>query len=180
MQDLRVKLLAILSAADPKTIGKNGRALLEADPMDWVFDCNVLQLMAPDAREDPIHFDGGGSLLFMALTLWGKRETSLLVGSAAAGKAVTSATGKAARKTFPKAVVSGAGKAKKKVRSRRLSVIQSQTQRKKVGARAKPKARPSAKADGKEKPKKQVFSARNAHAPVCYASILYLLFSVCH
>jgi len=84
--------------------------MLRASVADWAFEANVMQLMAPGQRLDPLHFDGGASLLFMAVTLWGSRETHILAKvlvQPAARKAVRPAS--AARKAVRPA--SAAGKA---------------------------------------------------------------------
>jgi hypothetical protein len=81
MQELERELKAALLHACPEAIGKNGADLLKSRPEDWAFELNVMQLMAPGARTDPVHYDGGASLLFMAVTLWGSRETHVHLAS---------------------------------------------------------------------------------------------------
>ena len=77
-QDLTERLHRTLATQPPEKLGKNGIHLAGADVAHWAFELNAIQLMAPSERDDPIHFDGGASLLLMALTLWGSRKTCLI------------------------------------------------------------------------------------------------------
>ena len=58
-------------------LGPNGRALVDVPPSDWLADLGTLQVMSPQVRADPRHWDGGGSLLLLNLTLWGHRTLML-------------------------------------------------------------------------------------------------------
>ena len=78
MGELDLKLQEALRAESLDDIGKNGKAMLDASVADWAFEANLMQLMSPGQRLDPPHFYGSASLLFMAVTLWGSRETHIL------------------------------------------------------------------------------------------------------
>jgi hypothetical protein len=54
-------------------IKENGKHLRDSSPADWIMVGGSLQLMKADARSDPVHFDGGASLLHCGLTLFGNR-----------------------------------------------------------------------------------------------------------
>jgi len=121
MEELDLKLQEALQAESLDKIGKNGEAMLRASVADWAFEANVMQLMAPGQRLDPQHFDGGASLLFMAVTLWGSRETQILAKGLvppAARKAVRPVS--AARKAVRPA--SAAGKAVRPASAARKAV----------------------------------------------------------
>ena len=68
-----------LAVLDDAALGKNGRHLRDSDPVEWAFELSTAQFMKTGVRLDPIHFDGGASLLLMAVSLWGSRITHLLL-----------------------------------------------------------------------------------------------------
>ena len=55
--------------------GANGEDLLNFDVLDWCWDLATLQFMQGEGegRQDPLHWDGGASVLAYILTLWGRR-----------------------------------------------------------------------------------------------------------
>jgi hypothetical protein len=55
-------------------LSKNGIQFLNEPASSWLFDLGSVQLMKPGERVDPVHFDGGASVLLMAITLAGSRE----------------------------------------------------------------------------------------------------------
>jgi hypothetical protein len=55
-------------------LSKSGIQFLEEPASIWLFGLGSLQLMKPGERVDPVHFDGGASVLLMAITLAGSRE----------------------------------------------------------------------------------------------------------
>jgi len=63
---------ALMELSD-EDIKENGKHLRDSAPDDWIMVGGSLQLMKPDARCDPVHFDGGASLLRCGLTLFGSR-----------------------------------------------------------------------------------------------------------
>ncbi len=63
-----------------EALSKNGTQLRESTWDQWCLNRGTLQLMAPGVRRDPMHFDGGASLIFGSLSLWGDRQV-LLVGA---------------------------------------------------------------------------------------------------
>jgi len=75
-KDLRKELRCL--QAQKVELGRNGLDLMDGDPSGWAFDLGMVQLMRPGDRIDPPHFDGGASLLMMAITLWGTRHTHLI------------------------------------------------------------------------------------------------------
>ena len=44
------------------------------DPKDWLNRFAALQVVSATPRKDPLHVDGGASLLHMAITLYGGRR----------------------------------------------------------------------------------------------------------
>ena len=67
-----------LHKIEERSLGKNGFSLRDSDPVEWAFKLSVMQLMSSEKRFDPIHFDGGASLLLMGMTLWGSRHTHFI------------------------------------------------------------------------------------------------------
>ncbi len=55
-------------------LSESGIQFLEEPASTWLFELGSLQLMKPGDRVDPVHFDGGASVLLMAITLAGSRE----------------------------------------------------------------------------------------------------------
>jgi hypothetical protein len=55
-------------------LSKSGIQFLEEPASTWLFELGTVQLMKPGERVDPVHFDGGASVLLMAITLAGSRE----------------------------------------------------------------------------------------------------------
>jgi hypothetical protein len=55
-------------------LSKSGIQFLEEPASAWLFDLGTVQLMRQGERVDPVHFDGGASVLLMAITLAGSRE----------------------------------------------------------------------------------------------------------
>ena len=66
------------SLVDVDHLGVNGQHLWNADASDWAFQLSTVQFMKAGVRFDPVHLDGGASLLLMAIGLWGQRFTHLL------------------------------------------------------------------------------------------------------
>ena len=58
-------------------VNKNGKPILEEDFAHNAFAYASIQLMAPGARDDGWHTDGGCSLLHAAVTLWGTRSVEV-------------------------------------------------------------------------------------------------------
>ena len=77
LQQLGVLLRASLSDLTDDEIGKNGEFLIETDPRTWLNQFAILQIMTADTREDPLHYDGGASLIHMGITLYGQRRMEL-------------------------------------------------------------------------------------------------------
>ena len=77
-QNLTHSLHAGLASLDPDELSANGRHLRDGQSRDWAFELGVMQIMQPGVRLDPIHFDGGASLLLMGIALAGSRITHLV------------------------------------------------------------------------------------------------------
>ena len=77
-QRLTRSLHAGLASLDPDELSANGKHLRDSQSRDWAFDLGVMQIMQPGVRLDPIHFDGGASLLLMGIALAGSRITHLV------------------------------------------------------------------------------------------------------
>ena len=67
-----------LSLSGVAKLGINGQHLADSDAFDWAFELSTVQFMQAGVRFDPVHLDGGASLLLMAIGLWGQRFTHLL------------------------------------------------------------------------------------------------------
>jgi hypothetical protein len=82
-----------LLALSAKARGKNGKAFLKEDIMNWVADLGAMQIMLPTGRSDPEHFDGGASFLHIGITLWGRRAIRFKVEEEADGLLLESRPG---------------------------------------------------------------------------------------
>jgi len=58
---VQAEIRRALKALGKEELGLNGSSLLHASTCihDWAFKCGSVQLMAPGARPDPLHHDGG-------------------------------------------------------------------------------------------------------------------------
>lgn len=64
---------ARLRALPKSNLGCNGQDFLEGDFATNAFAYGMVQVMAATTRRDPLHYDGGCSLLHMGLTIFGSR-----------------------------------------------------------------------------------------------------------
>ena len=141
-QALGTMLTKALQKLPPDALGKNGSQLLHGDPASWAFELGVLQLMSGGARCDPIHFDGGASLLLLGITLWGNRITHFLHDCEPAAHAAQRAVAapNAAKQAAPNAARQAVAAPKKKTGFRRAGFLRLRRKLKKTVKKAGSKA----------------------------------------
>ena len=71
---LSAQVRAALRPYPASFLSKNGADLITDCFTDVTFNYVMLQVLRPETRRDPKHFDGGASLLHMALTIFGQRN----------------------------------------------------------------------------------------------------------
>ena len=74
MDRLTERVRAALRGFPKEFLGKNGEDFFSDSFCDTALRYAVIQVMSPGPRTDPVHYDGGASLLHMGLTIFGARR----------------------------------------------------------------------------------------------------------
>ena len=77
ISDLDRQIKQAVESLSDEERGANGQDFLSKTADEWLFSYATLQLMKPDARDDPVHYDGGAALLLLAVTLYGHRTLTV-------------------------------------------------------------------------------------------------------